>query len=1026
MPSPDNDKVSTGVFATRGTRSITLAPDLAEAKRARTFVAQLAADAGFTDERAFEIQVACSEAVANAIEHAPVKGQVLVKASVHADRLEVQVEGPGEFQTPDRLKDHGSRGLGLPLMARLSDHLALYSTPRGGTLVGLTFYLPGVGRRDDEPPLPPTIRELMESTQVILGITENAPVGIYVLDPDLRFRWANPAFRSFLDERHRNSDVAGLKYTDVVPGAHQCGLAEHLQAASEDGTSATLEECELTGFERGATYWRWEVRPLTDRQAAPPYDVLGVMSDITRRRRSELEREGLQTELAEERAQLQASMDLIAGIVEGTPDPIAAVDTDLKYVALNQAYRAEIRAIFGGEVALGDSMVELLSGLPEDRLAARDYFTRALEGETVLATQAFGDPERSRRYYELRVNPIRNADGQIVGAAQIARDVTRERESRLAERERARLAAASNRINDITSSTLPYEEMLQAALEEMGRSVDASSGSIAMRDDGSWVTRFADGMGPAVLGARMEDDSAPIAALMARLREPVVVQDAAADSRVTYEAVRRYKVRSVVVAPLIAKGEVVGALYANRNQPESPFSPAEVDFVRRTANSMSLAIENATAFASLQRELARVELLSDVAGVLARSLNVKDVAVSVLQALAAKLQPHVGSFYALAPDGRTLEHLAFLGYPRKMQAQLARFQMDDSTNMGYALIRRLPYLTHEDGRDSAGVRERTRLAKAQDDRWIILPLQVAGQVLGAMVLTFPGVRPFRPDEIALFQAVSSLVSVALRNARLYEEQKSIAENLQATLLSIPERVGRLRLGHLYRSATVAARVGGDFYDVFEVKDGKIAVMIGDVSGHGIKAARTATLVRDVVHAFAHQSLATDQVMEWSNDLLLEKELPGFVTLFLGILDGDTGELRYSSAGHPEMLVRRTRGGVDSLRSGSPPLGVRPEHAWKQYTTELGTGDVLLLFTDGIVEARCDGKQFGEERLISLLGRARIPVERLPQRILDKVLDFSQGTLVDDAAVLALSLDDGADGLAAAARRFKQEKLHLVG
>ena len=161
---------------------------------------------------------------------------------------------------------------------------------------------------------------------------------------------------------------------------------------------------------------------------------------------------------------------------------------------------------------------------------------------------------------------------------------------------------------------------------------------------------------------------------------------------------------------------------------------------------------------------------------------------------------------------------------------------------------------------------------------------------------------------ALRRSEESYRALAAENEQLYRQQLDIAESLQMALLNLPAEIGRLKLGHLYRSATEAARVGGDFYDVFEIKDNQIAVIIGDVAGHGIRAARTATLVKDVVHAFAHQSPRSREVLRRANKVLVEKESPGFfVTVFLAILNSDTGELQYSSAGHPATLLRRSLG-----------------------------------------------------------------------------------------------------------------------
>ncbi|OFV80134.1 MAG: hypothetical protein A2W26_09235 [Acidobacteria bacterium RBG_16_64_8] len=262
---------------------------------------------------------------------------------------------------------------------------------------------------------------------------------------------------------------------------------------------------------------------------------------------------------------------------------------------------------------------------------------------------------------------------------------------------------------------------------------------------------------------------------------------------------------------------------------------------------------------------------------------------------------------------------------------------------------------------------------------------------------------------------------AEENARLYREQRTIAENLQLALVHIPSEMGRVRLGHLYRSATEAAKVGGDFYDVFTVRDGKVAVLIGDVAGHGIEAARVAALTKDVIHAFAHQTLRPHEALKRTNKLLLEKSLPGFVTVFLGILDPDSGSLRYASAGHPGTLLRRREGEIQVLGAGSSPLGVFPEASWKTGEARLEAGDLLLLYTDGIIDARRDGDFFGERGLQALLKR-RVSVERLPQLIFDKVLAFSGGVLQDDAAVLTLSLGKSGPGMLPDKTRPRQGKL----
>jgi anti-sigma regulatory factor (Ser/Thr protein kinase) len=125
-------------------RSLELPATLSMLSQGRGFVAKAAQDAGFPEDRVFDIALSCSEAIANAIEHGLGKATVGVKVITFPDRLEVRVASAGEFQAPSRAKGPTHRGLGLPLMAKLTDQLTLSSGPEGGTLVSLCFYFIGL------------------------------------------------------------------------------------------------------------------------------------------------------------------------------------------------------------------------------------------------------------------------------------------------------------------------------------------------------------------------------------------------------------------------------------------------------------------------------------------------------------------------------------------------------------------------------------------------------------------------------------------------------------------------------------------------------------------------------------------------------------------------------------------------------------------------------------------------------------------------------------------------------------------
>jgi serine phosphatase RsbU (regulator of sigma subunit) len=240
-----------------------------------------------------------------------------------------------------------------------------------------------------------------------------------------------------------------------------------------------------------------------------------------------------------------------------------------------------------------------------------------------------------------------------------------------------------------------------------------------------------------------------------------------------------------------------------------------------------------------------------------------------------------------------------------------------------------------------------------------------------------------------------------QTARLLAERSALFEQLQNALVHVPQERPGVRFGHLYRSATKQALVGGDFYDVFETKDGGIGLLIGDVSGHGIEAARVATLVKDTVHAFAHRFGRPHLVLRDTNRLLVEKDLPGFVTAFLGFLDPENGVLKFCSAGHPPPLLA-SEGTSGFLEMPAVPLGVFADARYKDVEVTVAKGSLLLLYTDGITDARVGSELFGEEGVMAALDWVPMPdAETLPSLLLADALRFSGDQLNDDVALLAV-------------------------
>jgi serine phosphatase RsbU (regulator of sigma subunit) len=215
----------------------------------------------------------------------------------------------------------------------------------------------------------------------------------------------------------------------------------------------------------------------------------------------------------------------------------------------------------------------------------------------------------------------------------------------------------------------------------------------------------------------------------------------------------------------------------------------------------------------------------------------------------------------------------------------------------------------------------------------------------------------------------------------------------------------MEYGYLYRSATEIAKVGGDFFDIFELEHNKVGIMIGDVSGKGLRAATITSLVKNTIRAYAYEEESPAAILARTNNAVKKSTPPSyFVTLFFGIFDLKTGGIVYCSAGHPPALLKK-RDGVELLSKNSPILGAFLDMKYLEGISTVGPGDVLVLYTDGITEARHGREFFGEDRLVAFLNNLKkISVKDTVQAIYDEVIRFTGGELFDDAVLLSVGIN----------------------
>jgi PAS domain-containing protein len=295
---------------------------------------------------------------------------------------------------------------------------------------------------------------------------------------------------------------------------------------------------------------------------------------------------------------------------------------------------------------------------------------------------------------------------------------------------------------------------------------------------------------------------------------------------------------------------------------------------------------------------------------------------------------------------------------------------------------------------------------------IALPLLARGRTLGALTLYRGDGRPAAtPDDVAAAREVADRVALALDNARLFDQQRRLAEALQRSMLTAPPQPDDAEIVVRYQPAVQVAQVGGDWYDAFLQPDGSTVLVIGDVVGHDIEAAAAMGQLRGMLRGIAHRGhTPPDAVLSELDAAVDALGMPTMATAVVARVEqtpeqraAGTTTLRWSNAGHPPPLLLTPEGEVQTLGGarGQLMLGVDPGARRTSHEVEVRRGSTLLLYTDGLVEGRDLLLDEGTDLLAAALAQlAPLPLERLCDALVTRLRPEG---LLDDVALVAIRL-----------------------
>ncbi|MFK4227406.1 SpoIIE family protein phosphatase [Streptomyces sp. NPDC019890] len=312
---------------------------------------------------------------------------------------------------------------------------------------------------------------------------------------------------------------------------------------------------------------------------------------------------------------------------------------------------------------------------------------------------------------------------------------------------------------------------------------------------------------------------------------------------------------------------------------------------------------------------------------------------------------------------------------------------------------------------SSGIGATLATAAAVGGETVVLPLFARNRVIGMLTLGKPSDDHFRQEILELAEDLSRRAALALDNARLYSERMAISQSLQRSLLppELPQIPG-VEVEVIYRAAGEGNEVGGDFYDLFPIRDGAYGFAIGDVCGTGPEAAAVTGLARHALRLLAREGFGGPAVLERLNAAILDEGARSrFLTLLYGELwpqEDGSAILKVVCAGHPLPLRLRQDGSVEPAAEPQPLLGVMDDLELYEQMVTLDPGDVLLCVTDGVTERREGTRMLGDDGLIDVLTTCTgLTAGAVASRVLRAVERFAAEPASDDMAILAMRVPE---------------------
>jgi sigma-B regulation protein RsbU (phosphoserine phosphatase) len=487
----------------------------------------------------------------------------------------------------------------------------------------------------------------------------------------------------------------------------------------------------------------------------------------------------------------------------------------------------------------------------------------------------------------------------------------------------------------------------------------------------------------------------------AATKQAVLVRDVRQDSNYinVHDAVR-----SELAAPLLWKGRCIGVLDIQSRELDY-FKPEQQNILTLLASRLAIAIENARLFERTKEQTETLLVLHEVARDTGAILDVEEQLRRAAELAKRVIDYQIFSILLYDEADNSFHHRITVKFGEKIQEKFAVPATEGI--VGAAAATRAPVLVPDVTADprylSVNPETRSELA---------LPMMFKGRVVGVLDLESPQLNYFTQEHVQTLSILAAHLAVSLENARLYqqlardearmERELRAARRIQGGLLPrVPGEDSGLEIAARYTSAR---ELGGDLYDFIRYGPQQVGIALGDVSGKGTAAALYGAVAIGILRSLAQQKMQPATLLRNLNSLISERMIEGrFMTVCYATWQRGRKRLRIANAGQSQPLLWKN-GRCEKLKLEGFPIGMMPEEvSYSEWSTTLETGDMLVMYSDGITEtANRAGELFGVERLKEVVaaGSTR-PAGELADAILRGVEEFAAGLPAGDDRTIVI-------------------------